>query len=99
VSADVLGHTESTDPVVAEDLGHLLVGVEELLVLGVLEVVLLDVGPQLLDALSPGSLLLADDVSELGGELHGLGESGSLRHVESWLVFGAWSKIERKDEP
>jgi len=99
VSADVLGHTESTDPVVAEDLGHLLVGVEELLVLGVLEVVLLDVGPQLLDALGPGSLLLADDVSELGGELHGLGESGSLRHVESWLVFGAWSKIERKDEP
>jgi len=82
VSADVLGHTESTDPVVAEDLGHLLVGVEELLVLGVLEVVLLDVGPQLLDALGPGSLLLADDVSELGGELHGLGESGSLRHVE-----------------
>jgi len=99
VSAQELGHTESTDPVVAEDLGHLLVGVEELLVLGVLEVVLLDVGPQLLDALGPGSLLLADDVSELGGELHGLGESGSLRHVESWLVFGAWSKIERKDEP
>jgi len=83
VSAQELGHTESTDPVVAEDLGHLLVGVEELLVLGVLEVVLLDVGPQLLDALSPGSLLLADDVSQLSGELHGLGKSGSLRHVES----------------
>jgi len=99
VSADVFGHSESSDSVIAKDLGHLLVGVEELLVLGVLEVVLLDVGPQLLDALGPGSLLLADDVSELGGELHGLGESGSLRHVESWLVFGAWSKIERKDEP
>jgi len=82
VRAEELGHTEGADPVVTEDLGHLLVGVEELLVLGVLEVVLLDVGPQLLDALSPGSLLLADDVSQLSGELHGLGESGSLRHVE-----------------
>ena len=99
MSAQELGHTESTNPVVAEDLGHLLVGVEELLVLRVLKVVLLDVSPQLLDALSPGGLLLADNVSELSGELHGLGESGSLRHVESWLVFGAWSKIERKDEP
>jgi len=82
VSAQELGHTESTNPVVAEDLGHLLVGVEELLVLRVLKVLLLDVSPQLLDALRPGSLLLADDVSELSGELHGLGESGSLRHVE-----------------
>jgi len=93
VSAQELGHTESTDPVVAEDLGHLLVGVEELLVLGVLEVVLLDVGPQLLDALGPGSLLLADDVSELSGELHGLGESGSLRHVE-FLRVGFEKRLE-----
>ena len=82
MSAQELGHTESTNPVVAKDLGHLLVRVEELLVLRVLKVVLLEVSPQLLDALSPGSLLLADNVSELSGELHGLGESGSLRHVE-----------------
>ena len=86
MSAQELGHTESTNPVVAEDLGHLLVWVEELLVLRVLKVVLLDVSPQLLDALSPGSLLLADNVSELSGELHGLGESGSLRHVEFFRV-------------
>ena len=51
-----------------------------------LEVVLLDVGPQLLDALRAGSLLLADDVSELGAELQGLGESGSLGHFDGWLV-------------
>jgi len=63
-------------------LSHLLVGGEELLVLGVLEVVLLDVGPELLDALGAGGLLLADDVSKVGGELHGLGESLSLRHFE-----------------
>ena len=53
-----------------------------------LEVVLLDVGPQLLDALRAGSLLLADDVSELGAELQGLGESGSLGHFDGWLVGG-----------
>ena len=61
-------------------LGHLLVGDEELLVLGILEVVLLDVSPQLLDAFSTAGLLLADDVSELRAELHGFGKSGSLRH-------------------
>merc|ERR1719369_1071174 len=83
VSGQELGHAERPDAVSAEDLGHLLVGVEVLLVLRVLEVVLLDVGPQLLDALGAGSLLLADDVSQLSGELHGLGKSGSLRHVES----------------
>ena len=81
MGGEELGHSEGTDFVVAEDLGHLLVGDEELLVFGILEVVLLDVSPQLLDALSTGSLLLADDVSEVAGELHGLGESGSLGHV------------------
>jgi len=82
VSGEELGHAEGTDPVVAEDLGHLLVGGEVLLVLGVLQVVLLDVGPQLLDALGAGRLLLADDVAQLGAELHGLGQTGSLRHVD-----------------
>ena len=67
-------------------LGHLLVGDEELLVLGVLQVVLLDVGPQLLDAFGTAGLLLADDVSQLRAELHGLGENGFLGHVE----FGGW---------
>jgi len=90
VSGQELGHTESPDAVSAEDLGHLLVGVEELLVLWVLEVVLLDVGPQLLDALGTGGLLLADDVSELVGELHGLGESGSLRHFDEFFEVTSW---------
>jgi len=63
-------------------LCHLLVGGEELLVLGVLEVVLLEVGPQELDALGAGGLLLSDDVGQVGGQLHGLGQSLSLRHGE-----------------
>jgi len=86
VSTQELGHAESPDAVSAEDLGHLLVGGEVLLVLGVLQVVLLDVGPQLLDALGPRRLLLPDDVGQLGAELHGLGESGSLRHFDG----GVW---------
>jgi len=48
--------------------------------------VLLDVGPQLLDALGPGCLLLSDDVGQLGAELHGLGQTGSLRHGDDVCV-------------
>ena len=53
MSGEELAHGEATHPFVAEDLCHLLVGNEELLVLRVLKVVLLQIGPQLLDALSP----------------------------------------------
>ena len=74
-------------------LGHLLVGVEELLVLGILEVVLLDVSPELLDALGTAGLLLANDVGELSAELHGFGKSGSLRHVEFFVLFFGFQKI------
>ena len=82
MSGEELGHAEGADTIVAENLGHLLVGGEELLVLGVLEVVLLDVGPQLLDAFGTAGLLLANDVGQLGAELHGFGKSGSLRHFD-----------------
>merc|ERR1712025_156867 len=82
VSGEKFGHTKSTDTIVSEDLGHLLVGVEELFVLGVLEVVLFDVSPELLNAFGTAGFFLADDVSELSTELHGFGKSGSLRHVD-----------------
>jgi len=82
VCGEELGHAKSADAVVSEDLGHLLVGHEELFVLGVLEVVLLDVGPQLLDAFGAAGLFLANDVSEVRAELHGFGKSGSLRHFD-----------------
>merc|ERR1719414_71017 len=90
VSGEELGHTEGTDTIVAEDLGHLLVGGEELLVLGVLEVVLLEVGPQELDAFGTAGLLLANDVGEVGAELHGLGESGSFGHFEVLEINLVW---------
>ena len=75
MSGEELGHGECTNAIRPEDLGHLLVRSEELLVLGVLQVVLLQVGPQLLDALGPGGFLLADDLGEVSGELHGPGQS------------------------
>ncbi len=74
-------------------LCHLLVGGEELLVLGVLEVVLLEVGPQELDALRAGGLLLSDDVGQVGGQLHGLGQSLSFRHVEKICGRLKWKNL------
>ena len=44
------------------NLGHLLVRHEELLVFRVLQVVLFDVGPELLDAFGTAGFLLANDV-------------------------------------
>ena len=88
MSRKELGHGECPDTIRAKDLGHLLVRGEELLVLGVLEVVLLEVGPQELDALGAGGLLLTDDVGQVGGQLHGLGQSLSLRHGEVLREIG-----------
>ena len=47
----VLSHTEAFDTVFAKNLGHLPVGGDEGLVVGVLQVVLLEVGPQVFDTL------------------------------------------------
>ena len=65
VSGQELGHTEGADTVCSENLSHLLVGCEELFVLGVLEVVLLQVGPKLFDTLGPGCFLLSHNVSKI----------------------------------
>ena len=76
----MLGHAEAAHLVGAKDLGHLLVGDEVLLVVGILQVVLLEVSPKLFDAFGTARFLLANDVSQFGGELHGFGETGSFRH-------------------
>ena len=100
VSVQELAHTcywSATKPAIAKDLGQFLVREEVVRVLRVSKVVVLDVSPELLDALSPGSLCLAHDVGKLGGELHGLGESRSPRHVE-FLRFTSlgFRRIERQ---
>jgi len=89
------GHAESTDAVATENLGHLLVRDKELLVLRILEIVFLDVGPELFDAFSTAGFLLANNVSQLSAEFHGFGKSGSLRHVEVFcFVFWFSKKLE-----
>ena len=59
--AKILGHTEASDAVLAENLGHLLVRGEKGLIVRVLEVFLLEVGPQMFDALSTASLGYTND--------------------------------------
>lgn len=75
MGCEKLGHGEAPHSLCAKDLGHLLVGSEELLVLRILEIVLLEVGPQLLHALGPGCLLLANDIGKVSGQFHGLGQT------------------------
>ena len=97
MSGEELLHAEGADAISTEDLGQLLVGGEVLLILGVLEIVLLEVGPQKLDAFGAAGLLLANDVGELSAELHGFGKSGSLRHFDRFLrVFRRILKEKRK---
>ena len=63
-----LGHPEGTDLLLSEDGLHLGVGNEVLLVLGVLELVGLDVSPKSLDNLRSGQLLAllgSDKVGQL----------------------------------
>ena len=91
VGLEELSHPEPLDLVLSEDLGHLLVGGEVLPVLRVLQVLLLEVGPQELHQLGARRLLLADDGGELGAQLLGRGDSTSCRHggvVEVLEDFG-----------
>ena len=57
VSAQIFGHGESFQPVGTEELGHFLIRDKVLLVLGILEIVILDVGPKVFHALSSGSFV------------------------------------------
>ena len=52
VALQVLGHTETLDLLSPKDGSHGVVGGEPLLVLGILEILLLEVGPQTLGALN-----------------------------------------------
>ena len=66
---DEIGHAAAAHLVRAKDLGHLCVGGEVVLVVGVLQFVIPDVGPEERHDLRAGSFRLADDVSKLGTEL------------------------------
>lgn len=79
---DELGHSEASDLVPTEDARHLLIGREVLLVFRVLQVVLLDVGPQVLDDFAAAGLLATDDGGEFGGQVIGFGQTFAFRHGE-----------------
>ena len=81
---DKLGHGECAHPILAEDFGHLGVGGEIRLLLGVLEIVLFEIGPESFDALRPRSFVRADERSQLGGKFVNFIDAGSfLRHGEN----------------
>ena len=85
MGTDVLGHTESTEFVSTENLGHLFVGDEILLVVRSLEIVFLEISPKQFDAFGTASLLLANDISQVSAELQRFGESGSFRHFDEFF--------------
>ena len=86
VILEVPGHTEDTNLVLTEDGDHLGVGGEEVLLASceeVLQLVCLDVGPEPLDHLEPGELLIllsADEVGQLLAEGQSF-RSGSPGHL------------------
>ena len=65
----VLRNTEGFDTVLAENLGHLPVGGEEGPVAGVLQVVLLEVGPQEFDTLRTAGLRQANYSFKINADL------------------------------
>ena len=82
---EVLGHPKSPDPLLAKYGLHLLIRSEELLVLGVLEVVALDVSPESLHHLGPPhllSFLSSDKLGQLWREVQWFGETTSFGHLE-----------------
>jgi len=94
---EVFGHAEASQFIFAEDLSHLFVRLEILLVLGVLKLVLLDVGPQLLHAFTPSRLFLAHDIGQFGRQLVRLRQSGTLGHFDIKLK-GSKSEVWVGDE-
>ena len=94
MGSNMLGHTESTDFVRTENLGHLFVGKEKLLVVRGLEIVFLEVSPKFLDAFGTAGLFLADDVSQVRAELQRFGESGSLRHFDKFFDIFFWKNLK-----
>ena len=89
----VLGHGEPLDLLLAEDLCHLGVRGEEAFVVWVLEVVLLEVGPQPLGDLWPGQLLSwlgVTDVRQLSAQVERFHQSVGFRHLDNTVLNAVW---------
>ena len=92
---EVLDHAEALELLRSDDLEQLLVADGELLVLRVLQVVLLNVGPHLLDHFMPWGLLCADDGSKVVRQRQALAETAAagfsllLRLIRSRSCVGS----------
>ena len=86
MSGEELGHGEGSHSVIAKDLGHFLVREEVLLVLGVLEVVILQIGPKIFNTLPSGGGANSNNVGQVARDSHGLAESSSW-HDELGFLY------------
>ena len=96
MGADEFSHAEATDFVFAENLSHPFVRLEVLLVLRILEVVLLNISPQLFNALAASGLASTDDGSEVVRDAIGFREASTLRHfAKIWKSVrkDVWKKL------
>ena len=84
MSLEVLGHSKSFLPFFSKDGFHFLVWSEPLFVLRVLQLVFLEVGPDMLDNLRPGHLLhlQPEQINQVLGQLQWFGEAGSFWHFD-----------------
>ena len=82
---EVLGHPEALELLHADDLEKLVVADGELLVLRILQIVLLDISPHLLDHFVTGSLLSADDRRKIFGQSEALCESTATAALSLFL--------------
>ncbi len=73
--SEVLCHLYALEAPIAKDLDHPVVWVEEPLVMGVLQVVQLDISPEQLGAFNPGGSRNSNDGLQLGRESPGLAQA------------------------
>ena len=99
MSLEMLGHPKRLLPLLPKDSLHLLVRGEPLLVLRVLELVLLEVGPQMLHHLRTGHLLLlhTEQVLQVLGQLQRFREAGSFWHSGAG-VRSVWSNDSSEND-
>ena len=84
MTLEVLDHSKSFLPFLSKDGFHFLVWSEPLFVFWILELVFLEVGPEMLDDLRPGHLLhlQPQQILQVLGQLQWFGQAGSFWHFE-----------------
>jgi len=99
MALEMFGHSKSLLPLLAKYGFHLFVWSEPLLVLGVLQLVFLEVSPQMLHHLRTGHLLLlhTEQVLQVLGQLQRFREAGSFWHSGAG-VRSVWSNDSSEND-